>query len=274
MKLAFSSNAFKRFSLKDTIKIISKIGYDGIEIMCDVPHLWPWDATPQKISSIKTLLAKNHLGISNLNAFTMCKIGDFHHPSWIEKDTIYRKKRIRHTIASLKLATLLGAKTVSTEPGGYIPTHFSRKKALDIFRNGIIKSVGAARNNNVKLLVEPEPELLIERACEFLDFINSINSELVGLNFDIGHFYCVGESIPQTILKLARYICHFHLEDIANTRRHIHLVPGDGAIDFEAVFEAIKGIGYNGWITIELYPYQENPAEVAKRTFDFIKRYV
>ena len=70
---------------------------------------------------------------------------------------------------------------------------------------------------------------------------------------------------------MAKYIRHFHLEDIAATRVHQHLIPGDGAIDFTAVMRAIKGIGYEGWLTIELYPYVENPDEAASRGLKRIK---
>jgi sugar phosphate isomerase/epimerase len=42
-------------------------------------------------------------------------------------------------------------------------------------------------------------------------------------------------------------------------------VPGDGAIDFKAALGAIRAIGYTGWVTVELYPYVENPDEAATR---------
>ena len=38
MKCGFSSNAFTKFSMSDAIESISKIGYDGIEIVLDSPH--------------------------------------------------------------------------------------------------------------------------------------------------------------------------------------------------------------------------------------------
>jgi sugar phosphate isomerase/epimerase len=41
MKLAFSTNAFKKYSLQDSIKKISTIGYEGVEILADVPHAYP-----------------------------------------------------------------------------------------------------------------------------------------------------------------------------------------------------------------------------------------
>ena len=41
MKLAFSTNAFKNYALDEAISIISKLGYDGVEILCDIPHAYP-----------------------------------------------------------------------------------------------------------------------------------------------------------------------------------------------------------------------------------------
>ncbi len=38
MKLAFSSNAFKKTSLEEALDMIAHVGYSGIEIMVDVPH--------------------------------------------------------------------------------------------------------------------------------------------------------------------------------------------------------------------------------------------
>ena len=51
---------------------------------------------------------------------------------------------------------------------------------------------------------------------------------------------------------------------------HQHLTPGKGVIDFAGVFSALKDIGYNGWTTVELYPY-ETTAGVAKLAFDHLQ---
>lgn len=47
-----------------------------------------------------------------------------------------------------------------------------------------------AEDQGVKVLVEPEPGLLLENSQDFLSFIKSIQSEYIRLNFDIAHFYC------------------------------------------------------------------------------------
>ena len=93
-----------------------------------------------------------------------------------------------------------------------------------------------AEEERVMILVEPEPNLLIENSKQFLNFIRNVPSHFVKLNFDIGHFYCVEENPVELVYDLSDYIEHFHLADIAADRVHNHLLPGKGSIDFRSVF--------------------------------------
>jgi sugar phosphate isomerase/epimerase len=71
---------------------------------------------------------------------------------------------------------------------------------------------------------------------------------------------------------MAPHTLHYHFEDIAPTRVHKHLIPGHGAIDFAATLTAIQGTRYDGWITVELYPYIENPDDAAKAAKDHLTK--
>jgi len=259
MKLAYSTNAYRRVSLEDAIHRIASIGYDGVEVMADRPHAWPPDLSEGQIQAIRKNLHENGLTVSNVNSFMMSAVGDFWHPSWIEPEADFRRGRIQHTIDSLRLAARLGATCITTEPGGPLPETMSRKKAMDIFGAGLGECLSVAEGAGVRLLVEPEPGLLIENADQFLQLAERVDSPMFGLNFDIGHFFCVGEALPETIFRLHRWTRHYHIEDIAATRVHEHLVPGRGAIDFATVLRAIHDTGYDGWITVELYPYLDDP---------------
>ena len=42
------------------------------------------------------------------------------------------------------------------------------------------------------------------------------------------------------------------------------LEPGRGVIDFRAVLAALRDVGYDGWVTVELYPYESQAREVAE----------
>ena len=177
-------------------------------------------------------------------------------------------RRIDHTRRSLTLTCELGALCITTEPGGPVQEGASWSAALQLFVEGLKPVAEHAEEEGVLLLIEPEPGLLIETADQFLELMDKIDSPAIGLNFDIGHSYCVGDDPAPTIQRLAPYIRHFHLEDIAATRIHHHLIPGDGAIDLASTFRAIRDIGYQGWITIELYPYVDDPDHAARTALE------
>lgn len=268
MKLAFSSNAYLRFSFSEAARRIASLGYAGIEIMADVPHAWPAFLLEEQKDAIRNALKSNNLRISNINAFMMHAINDsrqrYWYPSWIEPDRHYRQVRIDHTMRTLTLARELGAPCVTTEPGGPLEPGASWNQGLKLFVEMLKPVIEHAEKEGVLLLIEPEPGLLIETADQFLELMGHIKSNAVGLNFDIGHSYCVGDDPASTIPKVAKYIRHFHLEDISATRVHHHLVPGEGAIDFKPVIQAIRAMNYQDWITIELYPFVEDPDHAAR----------
>jgi sugar phosphate isomerase/epimerase len=267
-KLAFSTNAYLRFSFAEAARRLAGMGYRGVEIMADVPHAWPAFLLEAQKQAIRDSLKQNSLAISNINAFMMHAVNDarqrYWHPSWIEPDRHYRQIRIDHTTRALTLAKELGAPCITTEPGGPVEAGASWSAALKLFVEGLKPVLEHAEKEGVLLLVEPEPGLLIETCDQFLELMQHLDSPAVGLNFDIGHAYCVGDDPATSIPRVAKYIRHFHLEDIAATRVHHHLIPGEGAIDFAATLRAIQAIGYQGWITIELYPYVDDPDDAAR----------
>jgi sugar phosphate isomerase/epimerase len=268
MKLAFSSNAYMHFSIEDTIRKIAELGYTGIEILADVPHAWPSFLLEERKQSIRDHLAQHHLAIANINAFMMNAVADprqpYWHPGWTDPDPHYRAVRREHTKRALQLAKEIGAPNITTEPGGFLMEGQSWEDGARIFYDEIMPCVEVAEKVGVLLLIEPEPELLIERFDEYLKFAERVQSPWIGLNFDIGHAYCVSEDPQDWVEKMAPYTKHYHFEDIAATRVHKHLIPGAGAIDFRATLAAIQQTGYDGWITVELYPYIDNPDNAAR----------
>lgn len=276
MKLAFSSNAYLNYSIEAAIENIAALGYQGIEILADVPHAWPAGLLDESKQSIRSALARHGLEISNVNAFMMNAVGDprqpYWHPGWTDPDPHYRAIRRQHTLRALQLAADIHAPHITTEPGGLLAEGQTWKQAAKIFRDELLPCIERAESLQIPILIEPEPELLIERFEQFLEFAESIDSPMLGLNFDIGHAFCVEQNPQDWIEPMQEFTKHYHFEDIASTRVHKHLIPGHGAIDFEATLSAIARTTYDGWITVELYPYIDNPGGAAQEALMVLTR--
>jgi len=208
MKLAFSTNAFKKYTLQDSIRKISTIGYEGVELLADIPHAYPPMFGKEQIGLAINTLSEYKIQVSNLNAFTLYAITDVDCPSWIENDKSLRELRIQHTINCIELAQKIGSRNISTEPGGPIEPGVTDTVGLrKLFIDGLNKAAAIAEKKNIKILIDlTEPNLLLENSSDFLDFMENIDSDYVKLNFDIGHFYCVKEDPAKLVYRLVDYI--------------------------------------------------------------------
>jgi sugar phosphate isomerase/epimerase len=275
MQLAFSTNAYLKHPFDEAAARIAGLGYDGLELLADVPHAWPAGLLGVQKLGILQAMQSSQLAFSNINAFMMNAINDrrqpYWHPSFIEPEPNYRQVRIDHTKRALDLCAELGAPHITTEPGGPIAPGQTRQEAIDLFVEVLKPLAHHAHERGVLLLIEPEPDLLLETTDQYLEVAERVNAPSIGLNFDVGHAFCVREDLPRAIAKLAPHIRHYHLEDIAATRVHHHLVPGTGVIDFSAVVSAIRATGYDGWLTVELYPFLDDPDAAARQAHDVLR---
>jgi sugar phosphate isomerase/epimerase len=275
MRLAFSTNAYLKHPFDEAASRIASLGYAGLELLADVPHAWPAGLLESQKRGILSTMDRTGLSFSNVNAFMMNAVNDrrqpYWHPSFIEPEPHYRQVRIDHTRRALLLCAELGAPHITTEPGGPLAPGQPRRQAIDLFVEVLKPLAETAHKAGVLLLIEPEPGLLVETSDQYLEVAERVNAPSIGLNFDVGHAFCVREDLPRAIAKLAPHIRHYHVEDIAATRVHHHLVPGTGAIDFAEVVAAIRRTGYDGWLTVELYPFLDDPDAAARGAWDVLR---
>ena len=271
MKFGFSANAFREYSWRETIEIVADAGYDGIELLFDRPHLYPHDVDDETVADVRDALDDHDIAISNCNAFMLTAIEGFHHPSYVEPDPDYRQKRIDYTAAALRTAAALDHDYVSIEPGGPVPDGKSRAWALDTFVESLREVLPVAEAVGVDLHVEPEPDLLIETAAEFQAFADRIDHPRIRCNFDAGHLFCVGEDPVEAFDALEPFVDHVHLEDIPDDRSHEHTQLGDGAMDIDRFLGALDDREYEGFVTVELYPYEATAAETVRDAMTYLE---
>ena len=147
----------------------------------------------------------------------------------------------------------------------------SRQAALSLFRKGLEEVLPTAEKEGIKVLIEPEPGLLVENSTQFKSFVRDLQSPFLGLNFDMGHFFCVGEDPVEAFEDLFPWIGHVHLEDIAPSRVHNHLIAGQGAIPYLKLFRTMAALEYQGDMSLELYPYVDRPEEAGRASLQHLK---
>src|SRR5271155_1634264 len=128
MKLAFSTNAFTRFTLSEALQSIAEAGYEGVEILADKPHWYPDAFDPHVAEAVAAELQRHRLAVSNINA--NCTFGywkdappePFFEPSLISPDAALRADRIRMIQNTLQFAKAIGAENISITSGKALPT--------------------------------------------------------------------------------------------------------------------------------------------------------
>jgi len=130
-----------------------------------------------------------------------------------------------------------------------------------------------AAERSVGIGIEYEPGLLIERYEELAALIDAMDSPCLGANLDLGHSHVLGEDPTTVITGLSPKIFHVHIEDIRD-RKHYHLIPGIGEMDFAALFTMLHAHGYGGFATVELYTYPHPPREAATEALRYLRNIV
>lgn len=275
MRLAFSTNAFTSYPVEEAVVRIAEIGYQGVEILADRPHLYPPEITDGVTNRIKKILGQYGIEVSNINANTASGYFDkalmetIFEPSLSNKDNELREWRVRFTKESINIAEELGAKNISITSGRPIPG-CPPERGIENFKRSLEDILICGERRGVSIGIEYEPGLLIENAEETLNLMQMMDSRYLGVNLDIGHLVVSGEDPAEVIQSLSPYLLNIHIEDIRG-RKHYHLIPGKGDIDMAAVSRALRNIQYKGFVTVELYTYNDSPERAAYQALQYLK---
>jgi protein FrlC len=267
--LAYSTNGFTRTNLAAALNGIAAAGYAGVEILADHPHWSPAEATPAALNTLRDRIRALGLRVSNINANTAVCLWPapppepVFEPSLSNADPAVRARRAAYTRAAIDLAVAVGAPCVSVT-SGRTQADVPPEQGLEHFAEALLPLCDYAAERGVRLGIEYEPALLVERAAEVVALIERVGHPALGVNLDVGHAVCIGEDPVDSIARLAGRIWNVHVEDIRDGKHH-HRIPGDGDLDFAALFRALGAIGYTGGVTVELYTCSAIADEAARR---------
>jgi protein FrlC len=271
MKLSFNTWPYASFPvwlpaypLEETIKRLSRIGYEGIEIGCASPHAYPPTLTKERRKETKKIL--DHYGMEVSSMLAALSGGPGHNVA----SPIPEERR--HTIEHLKdiaeLCEEWDCKTILYIPGWQV-FGTSLKQAWEWSIEALTEVAEAAANYGVTLVIEPtsHDSNLVDRCDDALQMMREVNKPNVKVMFDTFHALYRREVSTDYIYAMGKDLHHIHLSD--NDR----LAPGQGRCDFVGVIQALKDINYEGWLAMEIGFDRRDiePDLVARQAYEYLK---
>lgn len=277
MKLGVITDCFKR-STEDAIKLAAKLGLSGVQIYATTGEFSPEALTDSDIEKYNALLKESGLVVSALCA----DMGG--HGFEIEKDN---PERIEKTNRICDLAVKLGAKVMTTHIG-VIPSDKSSAQYQTML--SALKACGDyAISRGVTLAIETGPE----PATVLSGFVNAAGDG-VGVNLDPANFVMVtGQDPAEAVRILGKKVVHTHLKDGKMLKKtdpriiynhfadggiealnvadyFIETPVGEGDVDWDDYFSALREVGYDGFLTIERETGSDPAADITKAA-NFVK---
>ena len=257
-KIGFFVNnwIFGSTALKEVIARVSKIGYDGIELVGEPDE---YDLKEVKLmcrnSGIRVAsICGMHPGPEKGDLRALC------HPKAAE-----RKNAIDYVKRCVDMAKTLGAASVLVVPSlvGEPTCFVTRKEDLKRAVESLTRAGKYAEKMKIMLTIEPINRYevgLVNSLDEAILMAKEIDNPCVRIMGDTFHMQIEeSDGIPNAIRRAGGYwFNHLHCAD--NTRQ----APGKGTMDWKEIIRALYDIDYRGVMSLEPLPRGASPYDARK----------
>jgi len=244
----------RSFSVDSILEASARLGFDGVELNVDEEAF-----SPERLSKRDRGEIANTAASLGLELPSLCS-GLFWKYNLGSADETLRENGIELGKECCRLASDLGAKVVLVVPAVATPT-VPYEEMWALARASVQEIGSAAEDVGVTVGVENVWNRFLYSPLEFRQFLRDVNRESVKAYFDVGNILFLG--FPQQwIQALGREIACVHVKDFNLERREFKgLLQGD--IPWPEVMAALKAVGYNGFLNVEVSPDPNDPMKAA-----------
>lgn len=249
-------------SLKEIFRQASEHGYQGVELNLgegpdDSLHL---EMSQDELTEVAAFAAEHGLALPSVSTALLWKYPLTH------QDESVRKTGMRVVEKMIEAASIFGARTVLVVPGLVTP-EVSYDVAYDRAREALKELAKKAQGMQVRIGVENVWNKFLLSPLEMAKLIDEVDSPWVGAYFDVGNVLQFGFP-EQWIRILGKRIIAVHVKDFKTTTGNITgfvpLLAGD--IPWERVTEALREVGYEGYIIPEISPFSRQSEQLIRQT--------
>lgn len=240
-------------SMFPTLELIKELGFDGVEIPVFTTDPAHWFSWRKKLDD---------LGLQ-CETDTIC--GPEMH--LISTDAAMRRQTVAHLKRCLDCSLVLGASRLMGPFHSALGVFTGRAATRDEWNwgiDGIREVADYAESLDITLGLEYLNRFeMYLTTCgeELIRFVDEVNHPACKIMFDTFHAHIEEKNIGDCIRAMGNRISFIQLSE--NDRS----TPGKGNLDWEGVFEAIKAIQYDGWVSIEAFSPQLPVAHIWRKMF-------
>ncbi len=217
IKLSYSTFGLTNLNFLTAIDEVEKAGYPGVEISFHRDQFNPFDITDDDLDAVK-----KRLDAGKVKAACVATASHFftpsrpHEPSLMAPDLAGRKRRIALVKQGIRVARKLNVPLVTFGSGFIRDEHITNPQVnpRELLINSIEECLRELHaDEDITLLIEPEPGMFIETMEQGLSLINEINSPRFQLHVDICHAYCSEQNYVAALGAAAPYTRYMHISD-------------------------------------------------------------
>lgn len=259
MEFALNQSGFPVDELEENIRLIAEAGYDGFEpnLTSDGPL-----RDDDGVARVDALAEEYGLTVPSISTTI-----HWDYPL-TSPETEVRDAGLRHATRMLEVADSLGADTVLIVPGVLqaVPDYDDAYEAA----LRAVRELARTAPSGVTVAVENVGNGLLLSPREFASFVDAASDAGdVGAYFDVGNALYYDQHPAHWIRHLNDRIAKVHVKGYDNDAGITYPLQGD--VDWEAVAGALDDIGYDGWITAEVPPYESRPELTPRHVLESIR---
>lgn len=237
----------------------ARLGFDGVELNVggDYADTMLWDADGRK-------KLKNWSERSNVELASVC-IGAMWQISLANPDPDVQSEAKTIIADTVKFCRELGAEFILVPITPFREGDLTPEQSVKNWIEGLKPCASVAEEYDVILAIENVGGGVCPSAKRQMEIIEGVNSPFVQAYYDFGNGLSLGNDPVEEIELLDKQIAAVHAKAPGGT------YLGEGDLDFDAVADALKEIGYDGYIILETRA-TDNPARAASKNLTFLKK--
>jgi sugar phosphate isomerase/epimerase len=266
MRFAICNEIFRDWKLEDVFAYAAKLGYSAVEIAPFTLANAVTEIPASERRKIGELAARHGITIAGIHWVLVKPEGLYmNHP-----DSAIRARTAKYFCDLVDFCADIGGSRMivgSPKQRQLLPSvspEQGRAWALETFR-GAVARAGA---RNVVICFEPLSPIetnFINTAQEARGLVDEMPSPHFQIILDVKAMCSEAKPIPTIIQESWPHFAHFHAND-KNLKG-----PGFGEVDFKPIAAALKKVGYDGFVSVEVFNFDEGPEVIASRSLEYLR---